>query len=227
MTLRRTIRRAYQVTHDLQVHIITGGYAGVGYHLARILYSHNATLYLAGRSKAKALSAISSLASSYPESTGLLEFLYLNLADLTTIKPAVDAYLSKEDRLDVLVNNAAIMYPPAGSKSAQGYDEQTATNVYGPFLLSILLHDVMKRTVEKAETGTVRIVWCASHAPDLFGPPGQVDFVPNTVEGGEKMMMREGFGGAPVYAQSKAADIMLGVECAKRWGAEGKLCFFA
>jgi len=121
------------------------------------------------------------------------------------------------------------MYPPDGSKSAQGYDLQTATNVYAPFLLSILLHPLLVETAKTAETGTVRIVWCASHAPDLFGPRGQIAFVPNTIlgagtkdgKGREVMMLREGFGGAPVYAQSKAANIMFGVECAKRWGADG------
>jgi retinol dehydrogenase-12 len=43
-------------------------------------------------------------------------FLYLDLADLTTIKPAVEEFLGKEERLDVLVNNAAVMVPPTGSK---------------------------------------------------------------------------------------------------------------
>jgi retinol dehydrogenase-12 len=157
-----------------------------------------------------------------------LEFLYIDLADLTTIKPAVTQFLSEESRLDVLVNNAAIMYPPDGSKSIQGYDLQTATNVYGPFLLSILLHPILAQTVPQADTAKVRIVWCASHAPDLFGPVSGVDFVPNTVlkgtDGGSKKdmeMIREGFGGAPVYAQSKAADIMLGVQCATQWGPQG------
>lgn len=101
----------------------------------------------------------------------------------------------------------------------QGYDLQTATNVYGPFLLSILLRPVMAATAKKAETGSVRIVWCASHAPDLFGPKGGVVFVNDTVdkarEGG--LMIKEDFAGGPSYAQTKAADIMLAVECAKRW----------
>jgi retinol dehydrogenase-12 len=205
-----------------QVHIITGGYAGIGFHLARILFSKNATLYLAGRSKTKALTAIQALKTAFPQSTGRLEFLYLDLADLTTIKPAAAQFLGKEERLDVLVNNAAIMVPPTGSKSVQGYDLQTGTNVYGPFLLSILLYPMLVETAKRAETASVRIVWAASHAPDLFGPPGGVTFVPDTIAGRkEGLMIKEDFKGGPSYAQSKAADIMLGVECAKRWGREG------
>jgi retinol dehydrogenase-12 len=100
----------------LQVHLITGGYAGIAYHLTRILYSKNATIYLAGRSEAKARAGISKIEAEYPQSKGRLMFLYLDLADLTTIKPAVEEFLGKEVRLDVLVNNAAVMVPPTGSK---------------------------------------------------------------------------------------------------------------
>lgn len=160
--------------------------------------------------------------ADYPASSGRLEFLYLDLGDLHTINPAVDNFCSKETRLDVLVNNAAVMLPPKEKKSAQGYDLQTATNVYGPFLLTNLLHHMLQRTVRLTETGTVRIVWAASHAADLFGPPGGVHFVPDPLQGEMgRMMIKEDFGHAPVYAQSKAADIMLAVECARRWGDEG------
>jgi retinol dehydrogenase-12 len=198
--------------------LITGGYAGIGFHLSRLLYSNNATLYLAGRSKAKALAAIEQLRTACPGSKGRIEFLYLDLSDLNTIKPCVQQFLKKESRLDVLVNNAAIMVPPSGSKSAQGYDLQTATNVYGPFLFSILLHPILTATAQKAETGSVRIVWCASHAPDLFGPPGGVTFVPDTVFGKkDALMIKEDWKGGPSYAQSKAADIVLATECARRW----------
>ncbi|CAO2650472.1 Nn.00g017640.m01.CDS01 [Neocucurbitaria sp. VM-36] len=207
-----------------KVHFITGGYAGIGCHLARLLYAKNATLYLVGRSEAKAKASIAQLKSDFPNSNGRLNFLYLDLADLATIKPAVEEFLSKEDTLDVLVNNAAIMVPPEGSKSVQGYDLQTATNVYGPFLLTILLRDAIVKAAKKADTGSVRIVWAASHAADLFGPPGGVHFVPDPAQDGdlgEKLKIKEDFAGGPSYAQTKAADIMLGVECARRWGDEG------
>jgi retinol dehydrogenase-12 len=85
-----------------------------------------------------------------------------------------------------------------------------------------MLQPVLAATAKKAETGSVRIVWCASHAPDLFGPPGGVHFVTNTVSGdGKGLMIKEDFKGGPSYAQSKAADIMLAVECAKRWRDDG------
>ena len=36
-----------------RVHLVTGGYGGCGFELAKILYQHNATVYVAGRSKEK------------------------------------------------------------------------------------------------------------------------------------------------------------------------------
>ena len=36
-----------------RVVLVTGGYAGVGYELSKILYHHNATVYVAGRDRAK------------------------------------------------------------------------------------------------------------------------------------------------------------------------------
>jgi retinol dehydrogenase-12 len=41
----------------------------------------------------------------------------VDLADLSTIKPAVEKFTAQEARLDVLFQNAAVMTPPAGSKS--------------------------------------------------------------------------------------------------------------
>lgn len=37
----------------------------------------------------------------------------VDLADLSTVKPAASAFLAKETRLDVLVNNAGVRLPAA------------------------------------------------------------------------------------------------------------------
>lgn len=50
-----------------------------------------------------------------PDSKGRLDFLKLDLADLPSIKKTVDDFLSREQKLHVLTNNAGIMIPPAGS----------------------------------------------------------------------------------------------------------------
>jgi retinol dehydrogenase-12 len=105
-----------------KVYIVTGASAGVGKELARILYSLHGTVYLAARSKEKVNAAIDWIRSTHPDSKGRLEFLYIELADLESIKPAAQEFLAKENRLDVLFNNAGVMVPPQGSKTKQGYE---------------------------------------------------------------------------------------------------------
>jgi retinol dehydrogenase 12 len=87
---------------------VTGGYAGVGFELCKILYAHNATVWIAGRSDAKAQKAMSSIKEASPRSQGHLDFLHLDLSDLSTIKPAVESFTAQQQRLDVLVNNAGV-----------------------------------------------------------------------------------------------------------------------
>lgn len=48
---------------------------------------------------------------------GKLEPMVIDLADLGTVKGAVEGFLAKEGRLDVLFHNAGVMTPPTGSKS--------------------------------------------------------------------------------------------------------------
>lgn len=96
----------------LEVFLVTGGYAGVGFELCKILYAHNATVWIAGRSTSKAQKAMSSIKDASPSSKGRLEFLCLDLSDLSTVKPAVQSFTAQAQRLDVLVNNAGVSYCP-------------------------------------------------------------------------------------------------------------------
>ena len=86
--------------------IVTGGYAGVGFELTQVLLKCGATVYMAGRSEAKAAAAIAKFQKMSHE--GRVEFLSLDLADLSTIKPAVEEFTRREPRLHVLVNNAGV-----------------------------------------------------------------------------------------------------------------------
>ncbi|KAM7194198.1 short-chain dehydrogenase [Rhypophila sp. PSN 637] len=161
-----------------RVFLITGGYSGVGLELARNLYRHHGRVYIAGRSETKAREAIDNIIQSATASNGSdsegnvgsLEFLHLDLSDLQTIKPAVQAFQSKEARLDVLFNNAGVAQPPLGSLSAQGHDLQIATNCLGPFLLTQLLHPLLQTTAREFPESSVRIVWLSSQIVDLVGP---------------------------------------------------------
>ena len=102
-----------------QVFIVTGGNSGCGFELVKLLYQKNSTVYVAGRSTERCTTAIEKVKAEFPESDGRLEFLKVDLGDLTTIKKAAEEFRSKERRLDVLWNNAGVMEPPKGSVTAQ------------------------------------------------------------------------------------------------------------
>lgn len=82
-----------------------------------MLYSKDATVYLAARSSDKLKKAISAIREELPTSKGKIVSLILDLADLGSIKKSADEFLAQETRLDVLVHNAGVMTPPAGSKT--------------------------------------------------------------------------------------------------------------
>ncbi|KAI4113234.1 MAG: hypothetical protein LQ338_008213, partial [Usnochroma carphineum] len=73
-----------------KVFIVTGGSSGVGLELCALLYQAGGTVYLAGRSESNAHAAISNIKARRPapSSPGELDFLFLSLEDLTTIRPA-------------------------------------------------------------------------------------------------------------------------------------------
>ncbi|TGO32229.1 hypothetical protein BHYA_0337g00010 [Botrytis hyacinthi] len=190
-----------------RIFLVTGGYAGVGFQLCKILYAHNATVWIAGRSESKAQNAISMIKEASPKSSGSIQFLQIDLADLSSIKPAVKQFTSQQQRLDVLVNNAGVMYPPKGSTSAQGHELQVATNCLGHYLLYQLLLPLLKNTVASSPTGSVRVAWAASIAIHVDSPPTGIllndDGSPQDVSVSAN------------YSQTKVGNVLLARECAK------------
>jgi len=197
-----------------RVSIVTGGYAGCGKELAKILYQHNSTVYVAGRSPEKAEKAIAEIKKAHPSSDGKVEFLKVDLADLSSIKPAVEEFMRKERRLHVLTNNAGVMMPPTGSKDSQGYELQMGTNCLGVFLLTKMLTPLLQKTTEGSKPGSVRVTWAASLATNN-APKNGVAWDQTT--GHAKTH------GAPWldYGQSKACNVLLAKAYQDRYGKDG------
>ncbi|KAH8171198.1 short chain dehydrogenase domain-containing protein [Sarocladium implicatum] len=197
-----------------KVHIVTGGYTGCGQELVKILYQKNATIYVAGRSESKAFKSIATIKEQYPSSKGRLEFLSVDLSDLFSIKKAVQAFESKETRLDVLTNNAGVMTPPVGSKDSHGHELQMGTNCLGPFLFTELLRPILLRTVSAAPPGSVRVTWAGSVTAIAQSPQDGLQF-----DAQGKPIVH----GSPDtdYGQSKCGNIFLASEFAKRYEKDG------
>lgn len=105
---------------------MTGGNAGIGFELVKILYSAGAKVYIAARSRSKAEAAIKSIHEMDMKSPGEVKLLELNLGDLESVKKAAETFKRQESKLDVLWNNAGISHVPVGSKSKQGYERTSA-----------------------------------------------------------------------------------------------------
>ena len=208
--LRESATRSNKIAG--RVHLVTGGYGGCGFELAKILYQHNATVYVAGRSKEKGDKAIAELEKLFPDSKGKAAFLALDLADQSTIKKSADEFMAKESRLDVLTQNAGVMVPPAGSKDALGHDLQMGTNCLGPWLFAQCLLPVLKKTAASAPPGSVRVTWAASMAIAL-APTGGVVFEKGTVKAQSDVNVQ--------YSVSKVGNVYLAHEFGRRYGGDG------
>lgn len=57
-----------------------------------------------------------------PERGRSLEFLFLELDDLSSIRASVEAFKAKESKLDILWHNAGVSQRPLGSVSKQGFE---------------------------------------------------------------------------------------------------------
>jgi NAD(P)-dependent dehydrogenase (short-subunit alcohol dehydrogenase family) len=110
--------------------VITGAGRGIGLIAARELARMGATVVAAVRDPAKARPTLAEVAGS-------VHVRQLDVSDLGSIRAFADA---TEGTVDVLVNNAGVMDIPA-QRTADGFDLQTATNYFGPFVLTNWLAD--------------------------------------------------------------------------------------
>lgn len=195
-----------------RVCLITGGYTGVGFEVASILYQHNATVYIAGRSESKGSAAIEKITAKYPQSEGKIQFLKVDLSDLATIKPAVEEFLRRETKLHWLNNNAGVMWAPSDMRGAQGMNVQFQTNIYGPFLMTKLLSTILRQTAANEPAGSVRVSWAGSLGTIMSTADGGISWTPDNKELAYEDQPVE------AYHVTKAANYLLGVEFGKRSG---------
>ena len=123
--------------------VITGANSGIGFDSAKEFARKGADVIFACRNKNKAEAAIQRLLAEIPGS--LLTFIELNLANLQTVRRFTDSFMSRYDRLDILLNNAGIMMVPYGI-TEDGFERQFGTNHLGHFALTGLLNEYLLQT---------------------------------------------------------------------------------
>ncbi|PSR76191.1 hypothetical protein PHLCEN_2v8614 [Hermanssonia centrifuga] len=99
--------KGFNPDKDLQdltgkVVIVTGGNAGIGFATVAHLLKHGAKVYIGARNEGKAQAAIERLKANGPNSGGEVQYLNLDLSDVTKAKASAEHFLSNETRLDIL-----------------------------------------------------------------------------------------------------------------------------
>lgn len=96
----------------------------------------------------------------------------------------------------------------------KGHDLEMATNCLGPFLFNHFLEGILKKTADSASPNSVRIVWLASMIA-VSTPEGGVLWNEKT---GQPKVLKNAM---ESYMESKAGNVFLASECAKRLGRDG------
>lgn len=197
-----------------QVCIVTGGYGGIGKEITKALLLHNAKTYVAGRSRSKAEAAIEELNGS----TGKRAlFLDVNLSSLQSVRKAAEDFLTKESRLNILFNNAAVMGVDPKVLTVDGYDMQFGTNVLGHWYLTELLIPALLRGRESSPDGHSRVITTSSAGAYFTSLHwGTFDDVPE----------RKKMPTMTLYFQSKLGNAIVGAETARRYASENIISIF-
>ena len=176
--------------------LVTGANTGIGRSTAQALAARGAKVFLACRSEPKTRLVIGEISAQTGNTQ--LEFLELDLGDLSSVKACASTFLSTAEPLHVLINNAGL----AGQRgvTASGFELAFGTNHVGPFLLTSLLLDRLRAGAP------ARIVNVASGAH--FSATG-IDF--DAVREPTKSLT-----GMPEYAVSKLANVLHAQELARR-----------
>lgn len=176
---------------------ITGANTGLGFEAAKVLAGNNARVLIGCRSKDKAQQARKDILAQHPEAD--VAIVELDLSNLASVKKAA-AKVAKEERLDVLINNAGIMVPPY-ELTRDGFESQFGVNHLGPFALTGLLLDKLRATPD------ARVVSTASIAHKR----GKIHF--------DDINAEQGYSAIPRYAQSKIANLYFAYELQRRLAA--------
>ncbi|KAJ7110090.1 NAD(P)-binding protein [Mycena epipterygia] len=193
-----------------RVILVTGGNGGIGYEIIKVLLTKNAKVYMLSRSKERAEAAISRLKS---ETGKEALFIQLDLADLDSVRKAVDEFKSKETQVDVLFNNGGVMNTPIEQLTTQGFDMQFGTNVIGHYVLTKRLLPLLMAGAQSSPDKKARVVHQSSSA-QLF-----VDTI--DLEALTDGPARRKLGKEKIYMQSKFANVVLSNELARRYGDKG------
>ena len=183
--------------------LVTGGTSGMGYEDALALSRAGAEVIIAARNAERGQETIARIRQQVPDAR--VQFEAVDLANLDSVRNLAERLDNRLSRLDVLINNAAIMAPPQRRTSADGIELQMATNYFGHFALTGLLMPLLR------ESDDGRVVSVSS----IAAARGTLNF--------DDLQSERGYNPYGAYAQSKLAVLHGAFELQRRsdeagWG---------
>lgn len=176
--------------------VITGANTGLGLETAKALAARGAAVVLAVRNLDKGKDAAAAITATTPGADVTLQ--RLDLSSLASVREAADELRTGHDRIDLLVNNAGVMYTPK-STTADGFELQFGTNHLGHFALTGLL---LERLLVTAGS---RVVTVSSVGHRIRA---RIHF--------DDLQFEHGYGRVAAYGQSKLANLMFTYELQRR-----------
>ena len=168
--------------------VITGANSGIGLEAAKALAAHGAQVVLAVRDTDSGSKAAAKL-------PGNPQVEHLDLASQSSVREFAARF---EGPLDLLVNNAGVMRPPAYRETEDGHELQFGTNHLGHFTLTALL------------------------LPSLMAAPAPRVVTVSSIahHGGDEHVLdanqRPSYDSGREYAQSKLANLLFARELHRR-----------
>ena len=180
--------------------IITGSNTGLGYDTARVLAAHGTKIVMAVRDTAKGEAAAARIRGITPGADITVQ--KLDLGSLGAVKESAAEMAAAYPRIDLLINNAGVMYPPK-SNTVDGYELQFGTNHLGHFALTgLLLNNLLP-------VDGSRVVVVASIAHNI---KARIDF--DDLQWDTRRYDR-----VAAYGQSKLANLMFAYDLQRRLAA--------
>ena len=179
-----------------RVAVVTGANSGIGYEAAAVLAGRGARVVVAVRDLGKGESAVHQIKRRSPNADVALQ--QLDLSSLASVRAAAEDLRAAYPRIDLLINNAGVMYPPKQT-TADGLELQFGTNHLGHFALTGLLLDHLL-PVEGS-----RVVTVASIAHNI---QAGIHF--------EDLQWERSYNRVAAYGQSKLANLMFTYELQRR-----------
>jgi len=184
------------VRMDGKTVLITGANSGIGKETARDLAKRGARVIMACRTMETANKARDEIIKESKNENIFVR--KLDLSSQKSVREFAAEILKSEKKIDILINNAGYADTFAKKQSVDGIEYTMATNHYGPFLLTHLLIDLLKKStpcrivIVASECYRMARINLDKHLNPLDGMPGYLYYV------------------------SKGANIMFGMELARR-----------